>query len=436
MAHSFQTTLLSFLFIFSITQAQPSFRPTALVVPVKKDASTLQYVTTVNQRTPLVSTNLVIDLGGRFLWVDCDQNYVSSTYRPLRCRTSQCSLAGSIACGDCFDGPRPGCNNNTCGVFPENPVINTATGGEVAEDVISVQSTDGSSAGRLVTVPRFIFSCAPTFLLQNLASGVTGMAGLGRTRIALPSQFASAFSFNRKFAMCLSGSTSSNGVIIFGNDPYKFLPNIILSDQALTYTPLLINPVSTGATSTQGEPSVEYFIGVKSIKINSKTVSLNTSLLSISSEGNGGTKISTIKPYSVLETSIYKAVTEAFIKESAARNITRVASVAPFGACFSTNNVGSTRVGPSVPYIDLVLQSESVVWTITGSNSMVYVNDNVLCLGVVDGGSNPRTSIVIGGHQLEDNLLQFDLATSRLGFSSTLLGRRTTCANFNFTSTA
>lgn len=46
------------------------------------------------------------------------------------------------------------------------------------------------------------------------------------------------------------------------------------------------------------------------------------------------------------------------------------------------------------------------------------------------------SAIVIGGHQIEDNLLQFDLATSRLGFSSSLLFRQTTCANFNFTSVA
>ncbi|KHN18889.1 Basic 7S globulin [Glycine soja] len=68
---------------------------------------------------------------------------------------------------------------------------------------------------------------------------------------------------------------------------------------------------------------------------------------------------------------------------------------------------------------------------------MVSVSDDkVLCLGFVNGGENPRTSIVIGGYQLEDNLLQFDLATSRLGFSSLLYGSRTTCANFNFTSAA
>lgn len=70
---------------------------------------------------------------------------------------------------------------------------------------------------------------------------------------------------------------------------------------------------------------------------------------------------------------------------------------------------------------------------------MVQVNEEVLCLAFVDAGlspSNPMTSIVIGGHQLEENFLQFDLAASRLGFSNSLLSGPTTCADFNFTSIA
>nr|VDD53618.1 unnamed protein product [Brassica oleracea] len=43
---------------------------------------------------------------------------------------------------------------------------------------------------------------------------------------------------------------------------------------------------------------------------------------------------------------------------------------------------------------------------------------------------------MIGGLQLEDNLIEIDLAKNTLGFSSTLLERQTNCANFNFTSTA
>ncbi|GAV89580.1 hypothetical protein CFOL_v3_32994 [Cephalotus follicularis] len=437
MAYTMQYFLFSCLLLFFISPslAQQSFRPKALVIPVSKDTNTLQYVTRINQRTPLVPVSLVVDLGGQFLWVDCERNYVSSTYFPARCGSAVCSLARANGCGDCFSGPKPGCNNNTCGVSPDNSVTGTATSGEVAQDVVSVQSTDGSNPGQVVTVAKFIFSCGTTSLLEGLANGVMGMAGLGRTRIAFPSQFASAFSFTRKFAICLSSSNRYNGVIFFGNGPYVLLPNVDAS-QSLTYTPLFINPVSTASAYTAGEASAEYFIGVKSINVGDQAVQLNKTLLSINSEGVGGTKISTVNPYTILETSIFKAVTEALSDEAAARNITRVAAVSPFDVCFNSSNVLSTRLGYSVPSIELVMQNEATLWRIYGANSMVQVSSDVLCLGFVNGGSNPRTSIVIGGNQLEDNLLQFDLAESRLGFSSTLLGRQTTCSNFNFTSNA
>ncbi|WJZ90785.1 hypothetical protein VitviT2T_009908 [Vitis vinifera] len=374
----------SLLFISS-SNAQSSFRPHALVIPVSKDSSTLQYVTSINQRTPLVPLQLVVDLGGQFLWVDCEQNYVSSSYRPARCTSAQCSLARGSGCGNCFSAPKPGCNNTTCSVLPDNTVTRTASSDELAEDAVSVQSTDGSNPASIENLP------------------------------------------------CLSSSTTADGVILLGDGSYGLLPNVDAS-QLLIYTPLILNPVSTASAHSQGEPSAEYFIGVKSIQINEKAVPLNTSLLSINSKGVGGTKISTVNPYTVMETSIYSAFTKAFISAAASMNITRVAAVAPFSVCFSSKNVYITRGGTAVPTIGLVLQNNSVVWRVFGANSMVFVNGDVLCLGFVDGGANPRTSIVIGGYQLEDNLLQFDLAASRLGFSSSLLFSQTTCSNFNFTS--
>jgi hypothetical protein len=277
-----------------------------------------------------------------------------------------------------------------------------------------------------------IFDCGATFLLKGLAKGTVGMAGMGRHNIGLPSQFAAAFSFHRKFAVCL---TSGKGVAFFGNGPYVFLPGIQIS--SLQTTPLLINPVSTASAFSQGEKSSEYFIGVTAIQIVEKTVPINPTLLKINaSTGIGGTKISSVNPYTVLESSIYNAFTSEFVKQAAARSIKRVASVKPFGACFSTKNVGVTRLGYAVPEIELVLHSKDVVWRIFGANSMVSVSDDVICLGFVDGGVNARTSVVIGGFQLEDNLIEFDLASNKFGFSSTLLGRQTNCANFNFTSTA
>ncbi|KAI8566213.1 hypothetical protein RHMOL_Rhmol02G0022600 [Rhododendron molle] len=134
-------------------------------------------------------------------------------------------------------------------------------------------------------------------------------------------------------------------------------------------------------------------------------------MLAIDNEGNGGTKISTVTPYTVLQTSIYNAVTGFFRNQLP--GVPTVAAVAPFGLCFNSTN----RLAPGVPGIDLVMQNETVYWTIVGGNSMVQVGDEVLCLGFVDGRSNPRTSIVIGGYQIEDNLLQFDLGASRHGFT-------------------
>lgn len=431
------TFFFIFFFFFTSISATTSFRPKSLVLPVIKDPS-LQYITQLRQRTPFVPLKLTVDLGGQFLWVDCNHSYVSSTYKPARCRSAQCSLANSRTCGECFSPPKPGCNNDTCSHLPDNTVIGLGTIGEVASDVVSLQSSDGSNPGRVVSIPNFLFVCGTTFLLEGLAGGVHGMAGFGRTRISLPPQFSAAFSFNRKFAVCLSSSTAAPGAIFFGgNGSYFLLPNIEIS--TLIYTPLLINPVSTAGAFFDGDRSAEYFIGVKSILIAEKNVPLNNSLLKIDSHGIGGTKISTVNPYTVLESSIYNAVVKIFVEQlrlQGGGNIRRVAAVAPFGACFDGKNISSTRVGPAVPTIDLVLQSKKVIWRIFGANSMVEVNGGVLCLGFVDGGVNPRTAIVIGAHQIEDNLLEFDLASSRLGFSSTLLFRQTTCANFNFTSNA
>lgn len=240
----------------------------------------------------------------------------------------------------------------------------------------------------------------------------------------------------KKIRHLLASSTKSYGAVFFGDGPYN-LPGIDVS-KSLTYTPLILNPVSTASTYFQGDASTEYFINVTSIKIKDKVVSsFNSSLLTIDENGYGGTKISTVHPYTVLETTIYNAVVNAFVNELS--HVPRVTAVAPFGAYFNSTNIVSTRVGLAVPTIDLVLQSERVYWRIFGANSMVQVTKGVLCLGFVDNGqssSNPRTNIVIGGHQIEDNLLQFDFASSRLGFSSSLLFRQTTCGNFNFTSVA
>lgn len=406
----------------------PSGNPSAVVLPVSKDDATQQYVTGFRQRTPLVPVNAVLDLAGATLWVDCEAGYASTTYHRVPCGSKPCRLSRSAACAtSCAGATSPSCLNDTCGGFPENTVTRVSTGGNIITDVLALPTTFRPAPGPLAEAPAFLFTCGATFLTRGLAAGTTGMASLSRARFALPTQLAATFRFSRKFALCLP-PTGSTGVAVFGDAPYTFQLGMVLSNTSLIYTPLLVNPVSTAGVSTKGDKSDEYFVGVTGIKVNGRAVPLNATLLAIDKKGVGGTKLSTVAPYTVLESSIYKAVTNAFAAETAM--IPRAPPVAPFKLCYDGSKVGATRVGPAVPTIELVLGSEATSWVVFGANSMVESNGGALCLGVVDGGEAPRTSVVIGGHMMEDNLLEFDLEASQLGFSSSLLFRQTTCNSF------
>ncbi|KAM4116102.1 hypothetical protein ACJW30_02G025500 [Castanea mollissima] len=431
MASTLHLFLFSIAVVFFSTSNGANYKPQAFHLPIRKDDVTLQYYTSFEVGPTQFIVDAVIDLGQPFLWFNCDDGYNSSSYNPVPCGSSKCKTAKGIGCSGCNGTPRPGCTNNTCSMSPYNPFVNSLRSGGLGEDNIYVYETDGRSVLLQINVPRFPFVCADSGSLDGLAKGTKGILGLGRTQIALPMQLANAFKLKRKFALCVPSSSQSGlGDIFIGGGPYYMLPYTKNVSQLLITTPLIINPVITAPIYSEGDPSDEYFIGIKSIKIDGQIVSLKTSLLSIDNKGVGGTKISTINPYTILHTSIYKAVLKDFVKKAASRKITRVASVAPFGACFSSKTIASTMTGPAVPTIDLVLQSKSVYWRIYGANSMVKVKENVLCLGVVDGGSKPRTSIVIGGHQLEDNMLEFDLANSKLGFSSSLLLHNTNCSHY------
>ncbi|RZC52620.1 hypothetical protein C5167_021044 [Papaver somniferum] len=410
------TTILVILIFVSFSNAQPtsSSRPQGVVLPVTKDASTLQYVTYMKQRTPLVSESLVINLSGEFQWVDCENGYVSSSNRTLSCSGKECPWISGASCGR---PPRPP------GFQPCRGFVYLSNQGVFASDVVSVPSfINGSKTGPDVAVKEFVFGCGSTSLLQGLAKGVKGIAGFGPFQVSVPSQFSLALRIPRVFSMCLPSSTeaSSKGAIFIGGGPYKMRPGIDLST-SLSYTPFYTSLVGPNFTSG-------YYIQVKSINIGGKKVPVVSDNTTFDSLGFMKlTSISTLIPYTVLPSSVYKPFISIFIEKAKAMNIASVAPVAPFGACFNSRNIFITHTGGLVPEINFVLHAEKVAWRISGSNSMVKVSDTVSCLGFVDGGE--FANLVIGGHQLEDNLLEFNLAKKRLGFTSTL-PRQTACSLF------
>ncbi|XP_002517173.3 probable aspartic proteinase GIP2 [Ricinus communis] len=440
-----QFLLFSFLVSLPLSIAQASSKPKALILPVNKDATTLQYVTHLNIGTPLAKKDFVVDLGGAHLWMDCDDgSYVSSTFRQSLCGSAPCSVAKATCTGGCVPGHhKSGCSNETCYVLSTNTIQGRLEVGVVSRDIIALQSTDGAKSGSLVSIPDYIFACANAWDLKSLASGAKGMLGLGREQIALPKQLSSSFggSFRRKFAICLPSDSKSNGVMFFGDSPYVFYPSYNTSkaidvSSRFKHTKLYINTVFTGSSTViRGPPSPEYFVRVTSILVNRKPIPINRAFLEFHANGTGGTKISTVEPYIQLESTIYKAVVEAFDEEISVWNVSKVAPVAPFKDCYSLGNMGITGLGISVPDIAFEFENnKNLNWGMYGANTMVEVSRDVVCLAFLDRGEMPliTTPIVIGAHQLQDNLLQFDLHSNRLAFTETLLWEEVECSNFKF----
>jgi hypothetical protein len=360
-----------------------------MLLPITKDPATHQYLTKLHVGTHQIPVDLAVDLSGSLLWLDCSSGFVPDSRLIIPSCSIKCSLAKTLEDGD-IKSPCDSKKIKTCDVMTRNSITGFESKGRLVEDFVAARSEVKS----ITTVDdKVLFSCVSSSGkgLLGLSSGVKGILGLGRSSIALPWQISKSNGFKMKFTLCLS----KVGGLILDHGVSK----------SLIYTPLLVK-------------SNEYFINLRSIQINGKTLTI----------GVTDAKLSTSVAYTTMESSVYDTFTKAYLQAASSMNITRVSSVSsPFEFCFSSKN-------SIVPTVDLVLQSEMVKFGFHGGNLMVRVSDEVMCLGFLDGGLNPSSDFVIGGFQLEDFVLEFDLGTSMLGFSS-LLRKGTSCSEVVYSST-
>ncbi|KAL1548570.1 putative aspartic proteinase GIP2 [Salvia divinorum] len=398
MACSVQSLLLLPLILLISEAASLSHTPMlpkAAIFPVSKDCSTLQYVARVFIGESLDSVNLVVDLNGPFVWMTSESKSASQSQQPIKSCSLKCSMANSIRGGGAEYNSNS--NSKSCTSLAENTISRMSTSGYLSEDMMAMEFWDGIRSPSFAKSEKFLFLSSPNLLLKGLAHDARGMLGLGDSRISLPSQFSTTFGFfERKFSVCLS---PKKGAVFLGGNPFESQIS-----SSMMFTPLIC------------KKSEGYYIDVSSIKVSGKKLPLHQ-------KGSLGSKISTTVPYTTFESKIYAAFVESYVSAAVSMNLSLVKPVAPFEVCFSSKHM------ENVPSIDLVLQSELVKWRIHGENSVVVVSDEVMCLGFLDGGVNPRDSIVIGGYQIEDQLLEFNLGNSMLGFTSLLKGEKK-CSDF------
>ncbi|GJN27472.1 hypothetical protein PR202_gb15500 [Eleusine coracana subsp. coracana] len=320
--------------------------------------------------------------------------------------------------------PDPRC---TCISYAVNLISGRCGNGQLAVLPLSANATNGDHPLFPVSFNAYQ-TCAPDdFVLDSLPSGAVGMAGLSRQLLSLPNQVASKLKVAKKFALCLPSGGGQPGAAIFGGGPFVLQSQKPedLTQSLAGSLPLVKNPKNSA-----------YYFRVHGIAVNQQAVSLPAGVLDLDPRtGRGGAVFSTLTQYTTLRDDIYGKVLEAF--EKATGGVQWVKPPPPFFRCFPESAFGSTLLGPGVANIDLMLDNGRN-WTLPGASSLVPVAGR-LCFAFQSMGSPASQApdapaIIFGTHQMQDNLVQFDLEKNTFGFSGLLLGRRTNCGNYNFKS--
>nr|GEV51943.1 aspartic peptidase A1 family [Tanacetum cinerariifolium] len=388
---------------------------TTRIIPIKKDASTSLHKVSGSFRIPRDDGyNLLIDLDAPFLWRDCVINnppdvacgLEEGCRFPVRCDEPLCIEARSYdvdpTCPPLSIVAKYGCR--ICAVNPYNPISKVCKLSQLTTDLVTVYSTNGRNPTWGANFPfgtQMVISCAPKNILPSFPNDVHGVVAFSWSALAFPKQLKNP-DVADKFGLCLATTSSAVGVSFLGDGPFYFtnLPKVDLRS-FLSYTPMI----------RKDSKSLGFYIHLNQILVKGAPVALPT----LKSQS---VKLSTIVPYTTLRSDIYIAFATSFSK--AAANIPSVNAVKPFSLCIKSSAISS------VPKIDLETESGKI-WTILKENSMKDVGNGVSCLAFVDGGSKVKDGIVIGTYQMENNFLYFDLVNQKLGFSSSLLARGTSC---------
>ncbi|XP_020180129.1 chitinase CLP-like [Aegilops tauschii subsp. strangulata] len=385
-----------------------------VLAPVTKDPATSLYTIPFHQ-----GASLVLDIAGPLVWSTCQRGDLPTD---IPCSSPTCLLANAYPAPGC---PAPSCGSGShdkqCTTYPSNPVTGACAAGSLARTTLIADTTDGNNPVSQVYV-RILAACAPRKLLASLPRGSMGVAGLGGSGLALPAQVASTQKVANKFLLCLP--SGGPGVAIFGGGPLPW-PQLT---QSMPYTPL----VTKG-----GSPA--HYISVKAIQLEDTRVSVSERVLA-----TGGVMLSTRLPYALLRHDVYRPLVDAFTKALAAQPANgapvarAVKPVAPFELCYDTKSLGNNPGGYWVPNVGMTLDGGSD-WWMTGKNFMVDVKPGTACVAFVEmkgveAGDGRAPAVILGGAQLEELVLDFDMEKKRLGFLR--LPHYMDCSRFNFTRSA
>lgn len=368
-----------------------------------------QYFVELRLGSPPQAIVLVADTGSDLLWVACSAcrhncSYLhtpgsaflarhSSSFSPHHCYDSACRLVPH---------PDPNPCNRTRFHSPCRYEYLYSDGSRTSGFFSKDKTTLNTSSGREAKLDNLSFGCGFQISGPSVSgasfNGAHGVMGLGRGPISFASQLGRRF--GNKFSYCLMDYTLSpppTSYLIIGNGGDEY--NAISGNAKMSFTPLLINPLS---------PTFYYF-GIKSVKVNNIKLRIDPSVWSLDELGNGGTIIDSGTTLTFLPEPAYVKILKA-IKRRVRLPIP--AELTPgFDLCF--NVTGERR--PKLPRLSFELAGGSAFEPPPG-NYFIETEEAIKCLAMQPVGREMGFS-VIGNLMQQGFLFEFDRDKSRLGFS-------------------
>ncbi|XWS75407.1 hypothetical protein CRYUN_Cryun01aG0084600 [Craigia yunnanensis] len=368
-----------------------------------------QYFVELRLGSPPQPILLVADTGSDLLWVTCSACRHNCSYFHSPGSTFLARHSSSFSPHHCFD--------STCRLVPHpepNPCNRTRfhspcrykylySDGSTTSGFFSKDTTTlNTSSGREAKLENLSFGCGFRISGPSVSgasfNGAHGVMGLGRGPISFASQLGRRF--GNKFSYCLMDYTLSPppmSYLIIGHGGDE--QNTISRNPKMSFTPLLINPLS---------PTF-YYIGIKSVKVNNIKLQIDPSVWSLDELGNGGTIMDSGTTLTFLPEPAYVKILTA-IKQRGRLPIP--AELTPgFDLCF--NVTGETR--PKLPSLTFELGGESA-FEPPLRNYFIDTEEGIKCLAMQPVGNKMGFS-VIGNLMQQGFLFEFDRDKSRLGFS-------------------
>ncbi|EXC06062.1 Aspartic proteinase nepenthesin-1 [Morus notabilis] len=334
-----------------------------------------EYFCRIGIGNPASQVYMVVDTGSDVNWVQCApcadcyeqtdpifQPSVSSSYSLLSCETQQCK---SLDVSEC--------RNDTC-LYE----VSYGDGSYTVGDFITETITLGSAS-----VSNVAIGCGHTN--EGLFIGAAGLLGLGGGALSFPSQLKA-----KSFSYCLVDRDSSSASTL--EFDAAFPPNAVTA-------PLKGNP----------ELETFYYVGMEGLGVGGELLPIPTSFFQVDANGNGGIIVDSGTAVTRLQTDVYNALRDAFVKGTRHLQSTD-GGVALFDTCYDLSS--QTRV--EVPTVSFHFAGGKFL-SLPAENFLIPIDSNGTFCFAFAPTSSPLS--IIGNVQQQGTRVGFDLVNSLIGFT-------------------